>query len=75
MIQRVFKWLRMRLGARRIADEDPGSRSGATWRPRRRQDDLDPISELVRVIGERDVDDRRAPRADAAARRKQPRRR
>jgi hypothetical protein len=63
------------LEARRIAaEEDPDrvlARRGDAGEAR---DDLDPIAEFVRIVGERDVDDWR-PRDGVGARRKQPRRR
>jgi hypothetical protein len=74
MIPRVFKWLRTRLEARRIAAEDPDRVLARRGDPSEARDDLDPIAELVRIIGERDID-AWSPRADAGARRKQPRRR
>jgi hypothetical protein len=74
MMESLFKWLRTRLRARRIAAEDPDRVLARRGDHGEARDDLDPIAELVRIIGEREVGDRR-PRADAGARRKQPRRR
>jgi len=73
-IEHMFNWLRTRLEARRIVAEDRDRVPARRGEPVEARDDLDPITELVRIIGERDVDDRR-PRAGAGARRKQPRRR